>query len=93
MEELTRKIQEEEELRDQLQIKERELKKYEDFLELVVKNNPDQYQSISDLLVRFRNLKESIDMLKDKTQKIESQYGELKGKFEQEEKEAQLEAL
>lgn len=82
MEELARKIQEEEELRDQLQIKERELKKYEDFLELVVKNNPDQYQSISDLLVRFRNLKESIDMLKDKTQKIESQYGELKGKFE-----------
>ena len=55
---------------DQIENKVKSLHKYEQFLEQVRERNPDEYHELSDILNRYRTLKDSNEKLQSNQQKI-----------------------
>lgn len=54
------------------------LKKYEDYLESVIRSNQDQYQNISDLISRYKNLNRANENLVRDQKNMEEELERLK---------------
>ena len=83
---ILKEIAEQEKIKKSLTKKMNSLKKCEDFLLKVVLDYPDQFSSISDLLLRHKNLQSSILMLEERAKNIENEYEKIKNEYSKIEK-------
>ena len=70
-----------------MDIKLRSLRKYQEFLETVIKANPDHYQNAEEILTRYKTLVKSNEHLERDSKLMENEYERLKMESSQFEKE------